>query len=61
MLTREMILMACWHRRGDHRGCYRRLCATCGAAFYVGRPEARYCRAACRQKAYRRRLKCSGV
>ena len=57
MLTRETLLAACWHRRGDHRGCYRRQCAACGAWFYAGRPEARYCRGACRQRAYRARLK----
>lgn len=61
LLTREMLLKACWQRRGDHRGCYRRVCATCGGVFYTGRPEARYCRAACRQKAYRQRRKFSGV
>jgi len=57
MWTREMLLAACWQRHGDHRGCYRRRCATCGVVFYVGRPEARYCRPACRQRAYRKRRK----
>ena len=55
MLTRETLLAACWRLRGNHRGCYRHPCAACGAWFYAGRPDARYCRAACRQRAYRRR------
>ncbi|MBN2583966.1 MAG: hypothetical protein JXL80_12945 [Planctomycetes bacterium] len=57
ILTREAILAATWRRCGDCRGCYRRTCLVCGRAFYAGRPEARYCRAACRQRAYRRRLR----
>ena len=55
MLIRRTLLGAVWRRRGDHRGCYRRVCRQCGAVFYTSRPEARYCRAACRQRAYRRR------
>ena len=55
IMTREILLMITWQRRGDHRGCYRRVCPACGRVFYAGRPEARYCRAACRQRAYRRR------
>jgi len=57
ILTREMLLMAAWRRHGDHVGCYRRSCAVCRATFYAGRPEARYCRPACRQRAYRNRLR----
>jgi len=55
MQNRRTFLAAAWRRRGDHRGCYRRVCRQCGAVFYTSRPEARYCRAACRQRAYRRR------
>ena len=55
MLTYEMIMEATWRRRGDHRGCYRRVCVECGSVFFTSRPEARYCQAACRQRAYRRR------
>lgn len=55
MLTHQMLLKIAWHQHGDHRGCYRRRCAACGTVFYVGRPEARYCRSACRQRAYRNR------
>ena len=54
-MTREMLLAAAWRRHGDHVGCYRRTCAVCGATIYASRPEARYCRPACRQRAYRRR------
>ena len=56
-LTRRMLLEATWRRRGDSRGCYRRFCRICGGMFFVSRPEARYCRAACRQRAYRWRLR----
>lgn len=56
-LTRGMLLEATWRRCGDCRGCYRRLCRVCGEVFFVSRPEARYCRAACRQRAYRQRLR----
>jgi len=55
MLTRRTLMGAAWRRRGDHRGCYRRICRQCGAMFYASRPEAQYCQAACRQRAYRRR------
>ena len=57
IMTREILLMVTWQRRGDHRGCYRRVCLACGRVFYAGRPEARYCRPACRQRAYRNRLR----
>ena len=57
MLTRETLLMVTWQRRGNHRGCYRHVCAVCGRVFCAGRPEARYCRPACRQWAYRNRLR----
>jgi len=57
MLTRRMLLEAYYHRYGEGRGCYRRACWDCGAVFYATRPEARYCLAACRQRAYRKRLK----
>ncbi len=56
-LTRGMLLEATWRRLGDSRGCYRRLCRVCDDVFFASRPEARYCRAACRQRAYRQRLK----
>ena len=56
-LTRRMLLEATWRRCGDGRGCYRRSCRVCGTVFFAGRPEARYCRPACRQRAYRRRCK----
>jgi len=55
MFTREMLLEATWRLYGEGRGCYRRACRVCGTVFFVGRPEARYCRAACRQRAYRAR------
>jgi hypothetical protein len=55
ILTRESLLEASWSCYGDQRGCYRRVCPVCRGAFYAGRPQARYCRAACRQRAYRRR------
>ena len=58
-MTRRMLLKITWHRCGDHRGCYRRRCIVCGTVFYAGRPEARYCRSACRQRAYRPRLRAS--
>lgn len=56
-LTRRMLLEATWRRCGDSRGCYRRVCMECGEVLYASRPEARYCRPACRQRAYRRRLR----
>jgi len=55
--TRRGLLEATWRCYGDHRGCYRRACLVCGTVFYAGRPQARYCRAACRQRAYRQRRK----
>lgn len=54
-LTRRMLLEDTWRRCGDSRGCYRRTCDMCGTVFFASRPEARYCRPACRQQAYRRR------
>ncbi|NLX59682.1 MAG: hypothetical protein GXY74_11405 [Phycisphaerae bacterium] len=57
ILTRRGLLEAAWRRWGNHRGCYRRVCIVCGIVFYAGRPQATYCRAACRQRAYRRRQK----
>lgn len=56
IMTREILLMITWQCHGDHRGCYQRVCVACGRVFYAGRPEARYCRPACRQRAYRSRL-----
>jgi hypothetical protein len=56
-VTRRMLLEATWRRHGDSRGCYRRSCRMCGALLFASRPEARYCRPACRQRAYRQRLK----
>jgi len=57
ILTREALLEATWRRYGERRGCHRRHCLACGGDFFTSRPEARYCRAACRQRAYRRRLR----
>ena len=57
VLTREWLLEVTWRRLGDSRGCYRRACAVCARVFYAGRPEAKYCRAACRQRAYRQRVR----
>lgn len=57
ILTRERLLEMTWRRCGDSRGCYRRVCRMCRKVFFAGRPEARYCRGACRQRAYRRRLR----
>lgn len=55
ILARRTLLEATWRRLGDSRGCYRRVCPECGEVLYASRPEARYCRPACRQRAYRRR------
>jgi hypothetical protein len=57
VLTHEALLEATWRRHGEGRGCHLRQCLTCGHEFFTSRPEARYCRAACRQRAYRRRLR----
>lgn len=57
VLTRQSLLEAVWQRHGDGRGCYRRACRNCDHTFFASRPEARYCRAACRQRAYRQRLR----
>ena len=57
ILTRRMLLEATWRRCGDSRGCYRRVCPECGEVLYASQPEARYCRPACRQRAYRRRVR----
>ncbi|HPD31090.1 MAG TPA: hypothetical protein PLL20_13930 [Phycisphaerae bacterium] len=56
-LTRQTLLEATWRRLGDSRGCYRRRCVECGHILYASRPEAQYCRPACRQRAYRRRVR----
>ena len=56
-LTDEALLEASWRRHGEGRGCHRRQCLDCGRNFFTSRPEARYCRAACRQRAYRRRVR----
>lgn len=55
MMTDTALLKLAWRCHGDHVGCYRRLCRACGEPFYTPRPEARYCRHACRQRAYRQR------
>jgi predicted nucleic acid-binding Zn ribbon protein len=34
---------------GDHRGCYRRVCAVCGRVFYAGLPRASLCSERCSQ------------
>ena len=57
VMTRQSLLEATWRRYGEGRGCYRRVCLTCDRVFFTSRPEARYCRGACRQRAYRRRLR----
>jgi len=57
ILTREALLAATWRLYGEGRGCHRRRCGSCGREFFSQRPEARYCRAACRQKAYRQRVR----
>lgn len=49
------LLALAWQQRGDHRGCYRRVCRACRRPFFTIRPESRYCGSACRQRAYRRR------
>jgi len=56
-LSDQTFLAMVWHRHGDSRACYRRFCGACSLPFFAFRPEARYCRAACRQRAYRRRLR----
>ena len=60
-LTYQDLIAACWNRHGESRGCHRRCCANCGRPFFTSRPEARYCRAACRQRAYRQRLRARRV
>ena len=55
MMNVRTLLELAWRCHGDHVGCYRRVCAACGAPFYTSRPEARHCRQACRQRAYRHR------
>jgi hypothetical protein len=57
ILTREALLEATWRRHRDGRGCHRRQCLACGSDFFTSRPEARYCCASCRQRAYRGRLR----
>ncbi len=57
VITRQALLEVTWRRYGEGRGCYRRVCQSCSRVFFASRPEARYCRAACRQRAYRRRLR----
>jgi len=57
VLTHEALLEASWRRHGEGRGCHRRHCLACGHGFFTSRPEARYCRAACRQRAYRARVR----
>jgi hypothetical protein len=61
ILTKQSHLETVWQRHGDSRGCYRRVCLSCGHPFFAIRPEARHCRAACRQRAYRRRLRARRV
>lgn len=57
ILSDEAFLAMIWACHGDSRACYRRFCGPCGRRFFAYRPEARYCRAACRQLAYRRRVR----
>jgi hypothetical protein len=54
-LTHEALLEVTWRLYGEGRGCHRHQCWACGREFFSRRPEACYCRAACRQRAYRRR------
>ncbi|MBM4020313.1 MAG: hypothetical protein FJ288_18670 [Planctomycetes bacterium] len=61
VLSRQAFLEMIWQWHGDRRGCYRHVCLACGRTFYASRPDARYCRGACRQRAYRRRLRRSGA
>jgi len=58
-LSKDAFLEMIWRCHGDGRGCYRHFCLACDRPFFAIRPEARYCRAACRQRAYRRRLRAS--
>jgi len=55
MLSERDVLKLHHRLYGDRPGCYRRTCTACGAQFYTSRPEARYCRPACRQRTYRQR------
>jgi len=55
MVTARWLIELTWRRCGEGRGCHRRVCLSCGVVFFTIRPEAKYCRAACRQRAYRRR------
>ena len=54
-LTYEALRETTWRLYGEGVGCHRRQCLACGREFFSRRPEATYCRAACRQRAYRRR------
>ena len=56
-LTRESLLEATWQLYGEGRGCHRRQCLACGRMFFTRRPESCYCRTACRQRAYRQRVR----
>jgi len=57
LLTREALLAVTWRLYGERRGCHRHQCGFCGREFFSQRPEAKYCGASCRQRAYRRRLR----
>ncbi|HOI56394.1 MAG TPA: hypothetical protein PLP01_14195 [Phycisphaerae bacterium] len=56
-LTREALLAVTWRLYGEGRGCHRHHCRSCRREFFSQRPEARYCRAACRQRAWRQRIR----
>lgn len=56
---RELLEFA-WQNAGDHQGCYRRVCETCGTVFFACRPEARFCGPPYRQLAYRQRRRRDG-
>jgi len=55
--TERGLIAILWRRYGEGRGRHRRVCQSCGRAFFCIRPEATYCRPACRQRAYRRRCR----
>jgi hypothetical protein len=61
VLSHQSLLETIWRRYGDSRGCYRRVCLNCDRPFFAIRPEARFCRAVCRQRAYRRRLRAKRI
>jgi len=61
VLTRESLLEATWRLYGEGRGVHRCQCQACGGVFFTRRPESCYCCAACRQRAYRQRVRARRV